>query len=180
MVQDFPARVSDYTRGGWKVWHLDPHRVMFVLWGDQPRAPHWCCLKHPHDQRFLNPFAVSMHPSASLSTTPSSSPPPDYQVHPRPPATPAPQHNYPCHPQVFHHWLSQTSRTLPSGNRKAHCISFLANPNPRPVETRDLVFSLTLFRVCLVLLMSRHHRSKCRAALDRCTRHGGAERTVQL
>ena len=27
------------------------------------------------------------------------------------------------------------------GNRKAHCIPFLANPNPRPVETRDLVFS---------------------------------------
>ena len=109
----------------------------------------------------------------------------DYQVHPS-------HHPPPSHPHttysplhVFHHKPSQTSRTLHSlvqkiptawrGNRKVYCIPFLVNPEPRLIETQDLVF-LTHIIPCLYCLVS-HHRSKCRAALDRCTCHGGAERT---
>ena len=75
-----------------------------MLWGDQPHAPLWCRLKHSHDQRFLSPFAVSMHPSASPSTIPSSSPSPTRSIPGHPPPHTSAQLS--CHPQDPSHHSS--------------------------------------------------------------------------
>ena len=125
-----------------------------------------------HDQRFLNLFAVSMHPMCLPQHHPCSSPSPETPSPrfilrlPGPsqpsPATPTPQHNNLHHLHVFHHWLSQTFCTLLSfvqiiptacRGRKAHCISFLATPGSRPVETMGFGF-LTHFVSCFSCLTS--------------------------